>query len=150
MRAPNSYATPMGPDENHQTFHEYREKIFDGGHTCAPAVNPSDSNAFVFDVGRGRDNSRRPKVKLGCESPDTDSSLWFQQSTISAATRTGDETAQASGVCRRDPEVEITSASGVLAARAKHHSRSPLAPDPRYLRIGARNSHQFHVVTPYK
>jgi hypothetical protein len=101
-------------------------------------------NVFLFVVSRGRRNFRRSEVKLGCKSPVTNFSLWFQESTISAAIRTGNETAQAFGVCRCDREIELISASWVLAACAKHHARAALG----YLRIGAGNSHQFHAVTP--
>jgi hypothetical protein len=69
---------------------------------------------------------------------------------MAVATRTGDKPAQAFGVCRRDPEIELITASGVLAACAKYHARSLIPPDLRCVQIGACNFHQFQAVTPYK
>ena len=61
--------------------------------------------SFLFAVSRSQDNSRRPIVKLDCKSSVTDFSLWFQESTISPVIRTGNETAQAFGVCQCDREL---------------------------------------------
>jgi hypothetical protein len=82
---------------------------------------------LVFVISARRDNSRRPKVELCCESLVTDSSLRFQESTMAVAIRTGDKTAQTAGVCGRDPEIELKSASAVLAACSIHHALSAIA-----------------------
>ncbi len=46
---------------------------------------------------------------------------------MAVAIRTGDKTAQTAGVCGRDLEIELKSASAVLAACSIHHALSAIA-----------------------
>jgi hypothetical protein len=46
---------------------------------------------------------------------------------MAVAIRTGDKTAQTAGVCGRDLEIELKSASGVLAACSIHHALNAIA-----------------------
>jgi hypothetical protein len=46
---------------------------------------------------------------------------------MAVAIRTGDKTAQTAGVCGRDLEIELKSASAVLATRSIHHALSAIA-----------------------
>ncbi len=46
---------------------------------------------------------------------------------MAMAIRTGDKTAQAAGICGRDLEVELKSASAVLAACSIHHALNSIA-----------------------